>query len=778
VSALVLYEVGMNVALRTHLFRDALRSVQHDVNVDYASAYSIVPGRIHVKGLTIRGEDGSVQWILTIARCGFNVSFPPLFHRHFLARHIDADGLTFRIRIKYRQATPDHIAALPGLEGFGPPLKAPGPPSPPPTDAQYNLWEVELEGVDVHHLSQLWVDTLRFTGDMHLQGRWVYRPLRWLEVGPTSIQGLREISYGRQPLLLELTTSLFVTVHPLSIRPEVSDLGQSLVHHVSADARLDGRLSTARVLGLAFASERAEFEGPDARATLHLTLDHGKLARGTDARIDDVQTTGHAFGASLDLGASAELSVDGSPPMSALLSVHARDLVLRRAEANARLHRLEIAVTSHDVDLMQSLEEASFAVDVNGLTSPDVGGWARQLPDHFGVRAGALAVDAHLEGRRRQDDWRAGGDVNFSAPGVVVGGDNGDRIEGGVSGHVRIVEMTSKGEGEIAAQVNGQKLVAQSRSGRLTAGLFARIQARRNADARVDVSRTSIELDAVEACPASASTGPSCIQAGRIAIDVPSLHIHDRQSTGTVSLRVPQAHLDDVSAVLGAIAPKNVHVLGGSATATLRLDVDTASLAATGDVTLDAHGLEVQAASDVANTDAFIRLRAQGHGEVTDLSGSQLTIGRSAGEPDNQRWWGQMSFPAATLTVKGGPRVKASVHLSAKDASPVVAFVGATTPVPKWLANIPSTSGVIGDAELQATPSSFEVQSASARAGAVAVCAVYAKEEDNARGALLVQYGFLRAGIGLGPGKFVLFGAEPWFNTIAGELHDPSAEMR
>jgi hypothetical protein len=60
----------------------------------------------------------------------------------------------------------------------------------------------------------------------------------------------------------------------------------------------------------------------------------------------------------------------------------------------------------------------------------------------------------------------------------------------------------------------------------------------------------------------------------------------------------------------------------------------------------------------------------------------------------------------------------------------------------------------------------------------VAVCAVYAKEEDNTRGALLVQYGFLRAGIGLGSGKFVLFGAEPWFNTVAGELHDPSAELR
>lgn len=768
----------MNVALRTHLFRNALWSVQHDVNVDYASAYSIVPGRIHVKGLTIRGEDGSVQWILTIARCGFNGSFPPLFHRHFLARHIDADGLTFRIRIKYRLATPEHVAAIPALEGFGPPLKAPGPPSPPPTDAQYNLWEVELEGIDAHHLSQVWVDTLRFTGDMHLQGRWVYRPLRWLEVGPTSIQGLREISYGLHPLLTELTSSLFATIHPLSIRPEVPDLGQNLVHHMSADARLDGRLSIARVLGLAFASERAEFDGPDARVLVHLTVDHGKLAQGTDARIDDVHTTARAFGATLGVAASAQLRVDGSTPVSALLSVRAGDLVLQRDQANAGLHRLEIAVTSHDVDVMQSLEEASFAVDINGLTSPDLGAWGRQLPGHFGVRAGALAAAAHLEGRRRQDDWRGGGDVNFSAPGLVVGGDNGDRIESGASGHLRIVELTSKGEGEIAAQVNAEKLDAQSRSGRITAGLFARIHARRNADARVDVSQSSIELDAVEACPASASTGPKCIQARRIVMDAPSLHIDGRQCTGTVSLRMPQAHLDDVSAVLGAIAPKNVHVLAGSATATLRLDVDTASLAATGDVTLDAHGLEVQAASDVANTDAFIRLRAQERGEVTDLSGSRLTIGRSTRDPENQGWWGQMSFPDATLTVKGGPRVKALVHLSAKDASPVVAFVGATTLVPKWLANIPSTSGVVGDAELRATPSSFDVQSASARAGAVAVCAVYAKEEDNTRGALLVQYGFLRAGIGLGSGKFVLFGAEPWFNTVAGELHDPSAELR
>ncbi len=73
----------MNVFLRTRLFRDAISSSPDSLRVDYRSAYSIVPGRIHVEGLLVRGRDSSVEWILALDRCDFRVSFLALARKKF-----------------------------------------------------------------------------------------------------------------------------------------------------------------------------------------------------------------------------------------------------------------------------------------------------------------------------------------------------------------------------------------------------------------------------------------------------------------------------------------------------------------------------------------------------------------------------------------------------------------------------------------------------------------------------------------------------------------------
>src|SRR5579872_3351477 len=71
VGALLAYAVAMNVFLRTRSFRNVLNGAQHDIVVEYDRAYSILPGRIHVEGLSIRGADYNVEWVLSIRRCDF-----------------------------------------------------------------------------------------------------------------------------------------------------------------------------------------------------------------------------------------------------------------------------------------------------------------------------------------------------------------------------------------------------------------------------------------------------------------------------------------------------------------------------------------------------------------------------------------------------------------------------------------------------------------------------------------------------------------------------------
>ncbi len=75
-----LYLIAMNVFIRTQILRDLIGADPGSMRVDYASAYSIVPGRIHVTDLRIRGRDSNVEWILSLDRaCDFRV-----LHRRLL----------------------------------------------------------------------------------------------------------------------------------------------------------------------------------------------------------------------------------------------------------------------------------------------------------------------------------------------------------------------------------------------------------------------------------------------------------------------------------------------------------------------------------------------------------------------------------------------------------------------------------------------------------------------------------------------------------------------
>jgi len=137
------YLVGINILVGTHLLRSALSADPEEMLVDYASAYSWIPGRVHVEGLKIRGSDWNIQWVLGIDKCDFNFSPLDLAHRRFHASRVRGDGLTFRVRLRVDSATAEHLAALPPVPGFAEfPHRKVGVQPPPPTDAEYRLWSI------------------------------------------------------------------------------------------------------------------------------------------------------------------------------------------------------------------------------------------------------------------------------------------------------------------------------------------------------------------------------------------------------------------------------------------------------------------------------------------------------------------------------------------------------------------------------------------------------------------------------------------------------------
>src|SRR5262249_51871897 len=109
IALVVLWLVGMNSFLSTGGLRAVLDPDPDVLWVDYASARSIVPGRVHATNLRIRGQDSHVQWLLTIDTIDFTVSLHELLAKHFHVTEARGSGISFvvRRRLDRADATPE-----------------------------------------------------------------------------------------------------------------------------------------------------------------------------------------------------------------------------------------------------------------------------------------------------------------------------------------------------------------------------------------------------------------------------------------------------------------------------------------------------------------------------------------------------------------------------------------------------------------------------------------------------------------------------------------------
>jgi hypothetical protein len=279
VSAWALYLVAMNVFLRTRLFRSLVSANPDVMLVDYTSAYSLVPGRIHVERLSIRGRDPNVEWILTLDRCDFRVWPLDLFHRRFHASHVRGDGLALRARLREPSFTPDHAAALPPIPGFSDPPYS-GIKPPPITDEEYDLWSAWLEDMVAEHVRELWIDTVRSTGDLDVRGDWYFKPVRWLDVGPATVDvRTLDVSHGEgETWIRSATGQVVATVHPGDVRGYA---GGNVLDVVSVSADLSGLVHGRPVVRRLLGRRGVTLDDGAAPFEAHLELDHGVLSPAT-----------------------------------------------------------------------------------------------------------------------------------------------------------------------------------------------------------------------------------------------------------------------------------------------------------------------------------------------------------------------------------------------------------------------------------------------------------------------------------------------------------------
>jgi hypothetical protein len=724
IGLLAAYLVGINVLVGTRMLRSALSADPEEMLVDYASAYSWVPGRVHVEGLRIRGSDSNIQWILGIDKCDFHFSPLDFLHRRFHASHVRGEGLTFRVRLRVDSATPEHLAALPPIPGFsGFPHRKPGPEPPPPTDAQYHLWSIQLDDVDARDVREIWTDTIRYSGELRVRGRWIFRPMRWLDVGPAVVDAeTLDISSGPHALARGLSGSIDATVYPFDLR---GHRGLQILEEVSTTVRIKGLLRAAETLEALAPVPGLTFVRGDGLLDAFIHVDHGVLAGGTKVSFESAETRTTSPKLTAEGPARAQFEVvESSPKPVGRLEARGDELRLfGQRGAKGTLKSAAASVSSHELALENAFGDATFTAAFEDAETPSLGLW----DPSSNVESGLATASGHFEGDLPEK--RAHGALDFAVDDLALGG-AGDRVSATAHGHVEVVDVS---------------LPQQSLS----------------------IGPSQVHLMRIAARLGSAVVSAKTLDIGT-ELTASALK---QQISGHASLEGTSLKGDWKE--VGVSGDLSAHLAGGVGLSDGSVDL------AGSDVVL--RHLQAHIGTEPLVGSLAIHVVARRGEESTDLSDTEVAFQGAPTSPSSaptDGWWARAKLSKATLRRGPGSTLGATIHVTAKDASVASAVIATQTAIPKWVLDAVPMTHLDATGDLLVRPSSLQVRSLLARGDSDSVRLEYDSSPSSTEWALLVEEGALQVGFHLTNGGLDLapFVGLPWFAARAASLRARESE--
>lgn len=220
----VLYVIAFNLAFATGFFTWAVNRATPDFQMEFGSAWTLVPGRAHVKDCTLRVEDSNLQFYMILPDSIVDVDPFAFFGKRVHFRHARAKDVRYWFRQKVSEADmkdaklAQRVALFPKIPGFSDvPLAPPGPKHESSAEEIAKLWSVELDDTE-GTVSELWFDEYHYRGNAHVDGKFRLDPLRRLDIDATRLE-LRggELSVGPDTIAKDVVGSLKITVPSLDV---------------------------------------------------------------------------------------------------------------------------------------------------------------------------------------------------------------------------------------------------------------------------------------------------------------------------------------------------------------------------------------------------------------------------------------------------------------------------------------------------------------------------------------------------------------------------------
>jgi hypothetical protein len=761
----LLYVLVLNIFVATPLLRSLVTThLGRDLHIDYRRAYSLVPGRIHVDGLALRGSDSHVEWLLTIDTATFDWHPFAMRKRTFYASRVLASGVEFRIRLLESTADPPHDLNVPSIPGFeNPPLKPIGPQT-TVTDENYDLASVHLEGVDAEHVRLVWVDTLKVAGDAHLKARWEFRPLRRIGIGPAELAVAKlEVGVGDQaPFVTELSGRVEGTIEPYDIRQPVEEM----IRHMSAHAKVTAALQASELGDIV--TFPAEVPPPRGHGALSIDggLERGVLSLGSKASLEVPDLVLRPFDVPVALALEAHglvrPSATGASGSEATVDATLRHVSLG---GGTTAETVSASFTSGTIDLSRPLTDLRYHALVPELIAPRLEPWSHFLPKGIAIAGGP----AHV-----------GGEVSGAVHGPM---------KTAVTVHSKRLMLTRAGTGSVTTDAD-LTLTATVDEGRAIGSATLTAEHARAHTKALDVTGdASVRAESwsvawggafrassgpvrlkLEDLDAFAPEGRSALaHVSEISLSSAGATLGGAGADGTVAFELKGGSVPDVARVFALLQTKALDLRHGAATAEARGDVDlrtkTASLGA--DVRI--RRLELRAAGATVTGDIRLTLAARrlGSESLTYVGGTSIALDHVDGAGGSD-WWARARIAdGAVEWADDGLHGRLQLGVETRDAKPLDTFASTASGIPKWILGIFALPDLKARGELLFAPHVVALRQIQASGGSTTIQAEIEKTSSGSNGVVLAQHGPLEVGVGLGSEKpgVTLFGAGSWFRA-------------
>ena len=406
------YLVGVNLFLNSPLAPRAFNRHAAKFQIGWRSAWTLWPGLVRVRGLSLRGHVHDVTWFARAERATGWIALPRLLGRTLLIQDIYLDEVRSRVLRGPEQETVED-------------RREDAEPDSPP-DPGYHPWTLAFTGIDLGHIREFAFNDVRITGDGRGGGAFRVVIGRSFRLDPSRVRiPVAQIALGDDPIARKVDLDVMASLGPYAPHDHP---GLEGFDFLSGSVQARGEVPELPFL------EKARLVRTGTRVpgalVADLRIDHGRLTPGSrlDVSAPPAEGTGAASpfsiattvtpgpqGQLFHLGIAAQgltagrrpklppffraatVTVDTKTPETRLsrLFATARDLrdpdkpaITLPLISDVQASGVRIDAPSDRVSLWATLERAGGRVDLAGLLS--------QRVDVQGLRAEGVVVRLDL----------------------------------------------------------------------------------------------------------------------------------------------------------------------------------------------------------------------------------------------------------------------------------------------------------------------------------------------------------------------------------------------